>query len=286
MPQISEMSHPAGLSFAMQRKVVLLRDTENLAWHKIAERVQNLNKEPTTKQTCINVYNRFQRKAGRVKPKYSRCGRKPYKVTRDVKKHLVKTLVKLRGKCTCTATTLQRELCKDMGVTVNPRHIRRVLSEAGYSWLPRNGKRIYSKDMEQKRVAFASKVLEMTPKQLKTYFSMCMDGVVFVIPPADPIDRENFVKHGDTHCWRKPDEATKKVAQGGHRLKYKPQAPPARTVPLWGGVGAKGFGLISFHQRRKVDGNEWKKIAVKSGRLVSACQVSCGRKRGPYRVCE
>ena len=42
MPVISEMVHPRGLDFANQRKVVMLRDEQDMSWDDIASEVTNL----------------------------------------------------------------------------------------------------------------------------------------------------------------------------------------------------------------------------------------------------
>ena len=46
----SEHVHPRGLSFASQRRVILLRDTQKLSWEAIAELVVNKKRE----QPCWN----------------------------------------------------------------------------------------------------------------------------------------------------------------------------------------------------------------------------------------
>lgn len=282
MPLISEMAHPRGLSFAQQRKVVHLRDDKGLAWNKIAEKVINLQRQNPSEWLVKNTYKRFDKKAGRVRANYHKCGRKKYKVTPQIEAHLVKTLLRLRSKCTCTASTLQRELAREKNVELSCVHIRRVLRDKGYKWLPRNRKRVYSAAERKRRVEFAKSILEKTPKQLRTYFSMCLDGVVLCLPPADPVDRENYCRYGDGHLYMKPDEVHKDVASGS--VKYAAQAPLSRVVPMWGGVGAKGFGLVTFHQRRKLNSAEWRSSAVSSGRLVAACQQASGRQRGPYKA--
>ena len=282
MPVESEMVHPRALSFQQQRKVVMLRD-KGLSFSKIAGQVVNLEKKHPTKQHVANIYHGFHAKKGRRPAKYDKCDRKPYKVTPEVSKFLVSTLLKMRNKCICTASTLQLTLAKEMNVTLSLTHIRRVLEDKGYSWLPRRKKRVYSKEDRDKRVAFAREVLQKTDDELRTYVTMCMDGVVLQVPPQDPGARQNFCRIGDTHMWRKKGEATGEAAEGGAD-DYSGQAAADRCVPMWGGVGSCGFGVVAFHKRRKITADEWKAAAIDKGTLVKACKTASGRQRGPYTV--
>ena len=122
----------------------------------------------------------------------------------------------------------------------------------------------------------------MSQAELDKYVTMSMDGVVLSIPPDDPVDRENYCKCGETHMWRQKDEAAKEELTGGG--KYKKQFPLKRPVPIWGGAGPGGFGLVTFHAYRKVDQGEWS-AAVESGRLQEACRATrTDRQRGPWRI--
>ena len=101
------------------------------------------------------------------------------------------------------------------------------------------------------------------------------------LPPIDPVDRENFCRAGDSHIWRKTSEAAKPELSGADM--YDKQLPYARAVPLWGGIGAGGFGLVMYHKWKKVDQGEWA-AAVDQGKLVAACKSASGRSRGPWTV--
>ena len=66
--------------------------------------------------------------------------------------------------------------------------------------------------------------------------------------------------------------------------RYEKQVPHARAVPLWGGVGPGGFGLVLFHPSKKVNTDEWVE-AVEAGRLVAACKrARPDRARGPWHI--
>jgi hypothetical protein len=55
-------------------------------------------------------------------------------------------------------------------------------------------------------------------------------------------------------------------------------------LPLWGGVGPGGFAVVLWHERRKVDSDEWAE-AVSEGHLTDALKkVNPGKRRGPWRV--
>ena len=111
---------------------------------------------------------------------------------------------------------------------------------------------------------------------------MAMDGVMLTLPPDDPIERENYCHVGEKHIWRKANEAAKAELAGGDM--YNKQVPYSRAVPMWGGIGPGGFGLVTYHQWKKVDQYEWSR-AVEKGRLVAACKAARpGRKRGPWRI--
>ena len=146
---------------------------------------------------------------------------------------LLKRLKELRRHCVCTATTLQRELLKAMGVRVDCSTIRKVLKRNGFMWLRRTQKPKHSKEQKRARVAFATEALQMTQPQLNKYVTMSMDGVVLTVPPRDPVDRENHCKVGETHMWRTRDEEKTEDMTGG--TKYDKQVMGARAVPLWGG---------------------------------------------------
>ena len=68
------------------------------------------------------------------------------------------------------------------------------------------------------------------------------------------------------------DEASNPEISGGDS--YAKQVPYNRQVPLWGGVGPAGFGLVMFHKHRKADQWEWSD-AVSSGSLTQACKNVC-----------
>jgi transposase len=283
MPVVSEVVHPSGLNFQQQRRVVLFRDVQGMSFSRIAEKVKNLKNKRPTKQTVATTYHEFDLRKGRKVSNYSKCGRKPYKVTAEVEAFLIKRLLALRGKCVCTSSVLQREVAKEMDIKITRRTVQRVLAKRGYKWLPRSGKRVYSRPDKLKRLAFAREVVGKTPQQLKTYVAMCIDGVVLTVPPGDAVDRENYCRHGDSHMYRKRDEMGKQVADGAAG-RYPAQAGPGRVVPLWGGLGEKGFAVITYHDKRKTTAEEWKKVAIDSGKLVQACMAVSGRQRGPYRV--
>ena len=109
-----------------------------------------------------------------------------------------------------------------------------------------------------------------------------MDGAVLSKAPEDPIARENFVRHGDDHEWRKEGEAYSPELSG--RDDYPKQVPLARAVPLWGGCSSKGFAVVAFHPRKKFKTEEWVKL-VKSGRLTKAIkQLRPPGDKGPFNV--
>ena len=118
MSLVSEIVSCRSMDFENQRRVVVRRD-QGWKWHEIQNVVRTLQNEKPSETQCRDVYNGFNRRLGRKTYNYKKCGRKPWKVTPAVCSFLVKRLRALRTKCVCTATTLQRELKKDMDVTAS-----------------------------------------------------------------------------------------------------------------------------------------------------------------------
>ena len=102
----------------------------------------------------------FSQKSGQRVYNYQNCGQKPTKVTKTIEKFLVQRLLALRLLCTCTATTLQREVLAAKGVSLDVSTIRKILSKRGFQWLPKARKRKYSKRRKQERLAFAKAALD------------------------------------------------------------------------------------------------------------------------------
>lgn len=281
MPMVQQMQHPRSLDFTNQQLVVKYRDMDEMTWEEIAAAVENLDGDNPSEALCRDVYAKFNRRAGKVKYNYSKCGRKATKLTPAVKGYILKRLLQLRTKMVVTSTTLQREVAREMGVSMEASLIRKHLKASGYKWLPRTQEPKYDKDDREARIAFASKLDKMSQNALGDYVDMWMDGVVLVLPPVDPTERENHCKAGYTHVWRKPSENSK--AELGGDSKYAKQVPVSRAVPLWGGIGKAGFACVMYHKHRKVNTEEWVS-AVKAGNLVRACKEAGGKKSGPYRV--
>ena len=282
MPFVGEMVHEKGLDFRNQRRVVLLRDVKKMKWDDIAEEVLNLEKEHPTRQTVINCYNRFSSTVGHVKTKYSNCGRRAWKFTEDVETWVVRKLRSLRKVSVCTSTTLQHVLARERGVKVSASGIRKILQKNGFKWLPKSKKRVYSLQQRKARLAFAKQALRMSVADLRKKLAFSMDGVILTMPPSDATDRYNYCRYGEDHVWRKPSETTSPDLEGGDP--YGKQAPLARCLPMWAGIGAGGVGIVTFHKTKKLSGVEWVK-ALRSDALkkaiVSAKPVNSS---GPWHV--
>ena len=282
MPVVSEMVHPLSLDFASQRQVALLRGVNGEKWVTIQNKVRNLQGEKPSLKLLQRLYRDISMAAGRRAYKYGKCGRKPWKVTKQVEAYVVRRLRYLRTRCVCTATTIQRDLAKDMGVALEVSTIRRVLTKRGYKWLPRSQKRAYSKAAMARRLAFAEAVVRLSSRQLRERLSMAMDGVVLSLPPADPVDRKNYCIHGTSHTWRKSSEAASPALAG--QDPYGGQVPSTRAVPLWGGISAGGFSIVTFHSKRKLNAAEWV-ASVRRGALTWAIRnLSPVKADGPWYV--
>ena len=284
MPLVTEMQHPDSMDFANQRQCFTLAEAGKKTWPQIASELTTLRGDghhPSTRQ-CYEVWKNFSTKLGRRKYKYKNSGRKQWKVTPAVEQFLVKKLLQLRVNCVCTSTTLQRELLREKNVNLECSTIRKILKKKGYWWLPRCQKPKYSAADKRKRLEFAQEVLGMSTKEYGKHVTMAMDGVVLALPPEDAVDRANFCRVGDTHMWRKRGEAAKPELAG--KDMHNKQVPYSRAVPMWGGIGTGGFGLVMFHKWKKVNQAEWT-AAVEKGRLVEACKSARpDRQRGPWRL--
>ncbi len=259
-----------------------MRTRFSMSFSKIAQRVRNLKKRPSTKDVVRRVCEGFDVKAGFRKFAYQRCGRKPWKVTPELRSFLVRRLLALRSKCICTSTTLQRECAKEMKLKVATSTIRKIVFKAGYQWMRRAQKPKLSKELMERRVVWSRRLLNMSDEEYNKFFSLMIDGVVVSCPPKDAVDRANFCTVGDTHMYRKPSEAAKADLAGD--TQYGKQVPLSRAVPFWGGINRHGFSVIAFHPTKKIQPDEWAK-AVRMGKLKRAI-VAGGplRQRGPFRV--
>ncbi|CAE8608571.1 unnamed protein product [Polarella glacialis] len=264
MPVISEVVHPLSLNFENQRKVILLRDVKKQSWDDVRKQVRNLKGKKPTVKLLRRVYKNNTKKKGRVVYKYKKCGRKPWKVTKGVESFLLRRLKALRCESICTTTVLQRELVNEKGVDLEASTIRKVLTRNGYFWLTRAQKRKYSPDA----------VLRMSKAQLRERLSLSLDGVVLSMAPKDPLERQNWCAHGDTHMWRKRCEAASPDLAGNDAY--------GKQVPLC--ISEGGFATVVFHKSKKLCTVEWADI-VNGGKLTNAIRsLSPTKPRGPWWV--
>ena len=150
---------------------------------------------------------------------------------------------------------------------VSTTRVRRVLRANGYQWLPRALKRKHSPAAQQERFAFAQAVLDIPPRRMASELGMCMDGVVLSMPPSDATARINYCRSADEYIWRKPSEASSQALAGGDA--YHKQVPLERSIPLWGGIGARGVAAVSFHARKKLRIADWLAV-VNNGKVCAA----------------
>ena len=272
MPLVEEIVHPRGLNFENQRKVVLLRDKKvngkMLAFKEIAKLVLNLKNKKSTEDVVRRVYERFSRSKGRVSYRFAKCGRKPWKLTKEIGSHIVSRLLSRRKEGVVTSVILQADVYKDKEVSLSLSAIRKHLLTKGYKWLPRSQKRRYSKEDRAKRMAFAIRFANMSQKALSKYITFAMDGVILTYPQDDHTERMNYCLAGETHMWRKRSEAAMPQLAGDDP--YADQVPAARALPLWGAISARGFREIIIHKNKKLNKVEWLDDALCGGKLLAA----------------
>jgi len=282
MPVVSEMVHPKGFDFATQRKIVILRTVQKMAWKDVAKEVRNLQGKKPRPRHCANYFRDFNKRLGRRKMKYENCGLRPYKVTPEVERFLVRRLRTLRRTSPCTSVTLQQELAREMKVDLAADYIRKILGEHGYKWLPRRQKRLYSAKARGARLKFAMHVLGLSEAELRRKLSMAMDGTVLAMPPTDPTERLNYCRHGEEFMWRKPSESFRAELAGDDP--YRTQLPLSRAVPLWGGISADGFAVVAFHPAKKFNAADWAWL-VDGSKLKDAIQkLNPANRHGPWHL--
>ena len=154
--------------------------------------------------------------------------------------------------------------------------------EAGYKWAKKRSTPLYSTDVQKARLDLSSEIVDMSNAEFRKKLSLSMNGVVITMPPSDPTDRANFVRHGDDFEWRKPGQ--KHDAHSLGTDDYPHQAPLSRVVPLWAGISEGGVAPIIFHKKRKLNKIEWTK-AVHAGKLTNAIKaLSPVKTNGPWHV--
>jgi len=232
--------------------------------------------------TVRRVCKDFSAAKGRRRFQYSKCGRTAWKLTPAVQAYILRQLLACRRSGVCTAATLQRDLSKSKGVTVEASTIRKLLLKRGYRWLPRSQKPKHSAELRKQRLAFARSVVALRPATLREKLALSLDGVVLSMPPAEATQRLNCCFQGVTHMWRKRGEAASSDLAG--KDLYDKQVPLPRAIPMWGGISAGGFAIVLIHPKKKVTAEEWAK-AVRAGKLTDAIRSLRPVKRsGPWTV--
>ena len=287
MPFVSEFVHPDGLNFINQRKIVLLRDkcsrgVKKLSFAKIALKVRNLKGKATTEGMARRVYSKFNIKKGRTVSHYHKCGRFPWKLTKEVGAFIVRRLLAKRRSSVCTSPVLQADVFKELKVKISCSAIRKHLFTRGYKWRPRAQKRKYSKDAMLKRLRFVKPINKMSQEAIDEHITFATDGLILTVPPFDPVDRKNYCLHGVTHMYRKDTEAASPALAGDDP--YADQVPLSRAIPLWGAISSAGFHQAIYHRRRKLNQWEWKDM-IKEGKLMKAVRkLQPGRHAGARRL--
>lgn len=282
MPVISESVSCRSMNFFNQRKAYMLRHVKKQSWEDIASQVVNLRGENPSWGCVRDNVEGFSMSKGCRKFRYSRCGRKPWKLTADVQQFIIRRLLARRASQVVTSATLQAELAAEKGVEVETSAIRKLLAKRGYKWLPRNQKRKYNREQREVRVTFAKSVLRLSRAALRQKLAMSMDGVVLSMPPAKEIDRFNYCWGAATHMWRKRSEGNQPKLAGANNLDH--QVPLERSIPLWGGVSEDGFAPVLWHPSKKTNATQWSE-AVRQGKLTDALRFLNPRnKRGPWTV--
>ena len=89
MVVVTENVHPAGLDFANQRKAVVLRDVKGLPFTEIAKELKDLRGQTPKARLVADTYHKFSVKAGRRKYNYHNCGRRAWKLVKQIQTFLI-----------------------------------------------------------------------------------------------------------------------------------------------------------------------------------------------------
>ena len=228
------------------------------------------------------AYKRFSKNTARSKYFYARCGRKRWKMTKEVQDFLVRRLLQLRKKVVVTSITLQSMLANELNMRISDSAIRKLLVKKGFKWLPRAQKRKYDKEDLKKRLFFVTPVNAMSRPAVRRKMAFAMDGVILSCPPTDPVLRLNHCMGGETHMWRKPGETADPELAGQDNMTK--QVPLSRAIPLWGGISEGGFAEVLVHPNKKLTQAEWT-AAVRSGKLTGAIRkLKPELPKGPWHV--
>ena len=281
MTEIKERVSCRSLDFSNQRKAYMLRHVKKQSWEKIAGQVINVSGN-TPSWVCVReTLQGLSVTKGCRKFKYARCGRKPWKMSTDIQKFIIRRLVAQRANQIVTSVTLQADVASDKGV-IEDSTIRKFLKKRGYTWLPRNQKRKYSAVAKAARVKFAKAVLRMSKAALRQKLSMSLDGVVLSMPPTNDTDRYNYCWGAATHMWRKHSEGNSPKLAGADD--YPKQAPVERCIPVWGGISEDGFAAVHWHSGRKTNTEDWVKD-VRAGKVTEALRhLNPRNKSGPWTI--
>ena len=132
MVLVTAVEHPKSMDFLNQRRVYLLRKVDGLPWLRIRRAVRNLQGQPPSERQCREVFKSFSVRKGRRLYRYSRCGRKPWKVSKEVERFLLRSVRRLRKVTICTSRTLQAVLARQLHVQLECSTIRKALARNGY----------------------------------------------------------------------------------------------------------------------------------------------------------
>ena len=192
MAVIVERVSKQSLDSRNQRKAYVLRTVHKRSYESIAQVVVNREGEHPSWGTVRNICEAFSTAKGRRPYQYHKCGRKAWKLTRDVQRFVLRTLLAQRVKEVVTSSSLADAVARDKGVIIEAPSIRKFLQRRGYRWLPRSQKRKYTEDDRVRRMPFARSVLRLSEDALRFKLAMTLDGVVLSMPPASGVDRFNY----------------------------------------------------------------------------------------------
>ena len=148
-----------------------MREVHGWSFEDIAAEVVNLDGQRPVWGTVRNIVNSFSEKKGCRPYHYKKSGRKPWKLTPDVQKFVLKKLLGNRSTQVVTSTSLAEDVAKSYGIVVEASCLRKLLKKKGYKWLPRSQKRKYNREEREARLRFAKAAVRLSKKALREKLS-------------------------------------------------------------------------------------------------------------------
>ena len=117
------------LDFQNQRIAYMLRTVHHKPYTEIAAQVVSLKGKHPAWGTVRNIVKEFSMKKGCRPYHYSKCGRKPWKFTKDVQQFVLRRLLADRMREVVTSKSVVELVAKEKGIIVAASSVRALLAK-------------------------------------------------------------------------------------------------------------------------------------------------------------